>query len=230
MNKKVHRKIKSLPLSERPREKMMKLGTNALSDSELLAIILQSGTRENSAVDLAYHLISYFGNISELLKVTVEELCTFSGIGPAKAVKIKASLELAQRCVNKEILTKEKITTPEDVYQLLKFRFQSEDREHFALILLNSKHCLLKIELVSIGSLNTTIVHPREVFQRAIRAASSSLILVHNHPSGNPTPSQDDIDITHRLIKAGELLGIQVLDHVIIGEGEFFSFSRENML
>ncbi len=230
MNNKLHRKIKSLPSCDRPREKMCKLGAASLSESELMAIILQSGTREISAIELAHQILSYYGSLSELLKVSLEELCTFKGIGMAKAVKIKASLELAHRCINKEILAKEKITTPEDVFQIFRFRFLSEHREHFALVLLNTKNHLLRIELISIGSLDSTVVHPREVFQKAIRASSSAIILVHNHPSGHPKPSHDDIQLTERLADAGELLGIKVLDHVIIGGEQFFSFSREKLL
>ncbi len=230
MVKKSYRTIKSLPEYDRPRERFFKLGSEAVSDRELIAIILSTGTKKISALELADHILTEFNSISELMNVTVQELCQLQGVGKAKAVKIKAALELSSRCLSRELSKTEKVTGPEDVNKLLKFKFQHESREHFYLMLLNTKNLLIRIEPISIGSLNSTIVHPREVFRPAVRASASGVILIHNHPSGDPAPSTDDLELTDRLVSVGEMIGINVLDHVIIGTEDFFSFSRENYL
>ncbi len=230
MTKIVYRSIKSLPECDRPREKMLKLGPSALSDCELLAILVETGIKQTSALDLAREILDQFQSVTALSHVTVEELCSIPGIGPAKAMKVKAGLELANRCMARDIARREQINGPEDVYDLLRFRFLGENREHFAVLLMNTKNHLLKVEVVSIGSLDTSIVHPREVFSYAIKASSAAVILVHNHPSGNPEPSTEDKNLTSRLIKAGELLGISVLDHIIIGANDFFSFAKEQLI
>lgn len=225
-----YRTIKSLPEADRPRERFLKLGPEAISDSELIAIILGTGTKQSSALDLANSILSNYVSIFNLLQATISELCEIPGIGYAKSIKLKAAFELANRCMAREQLTMDKITSPEDIFRLMNFRLKTETREHFLAVMLNTKSYLLKIDLISIGSLNATIVHPREVFNRAIRASACGVILVHNHPSGDPEPSQDDIKLTNRLVAAGDLLGIPIMDHVIIGHQKFYSFSRENHL
>ncbi|OWZ83916.1 RadC family protein [Natranaerobius trueperi] len=230
MKKTEYRKIKSLPSWDRPREKLLKLGPNTLSESELLAIILETGTRNTSALELANEILTRFKSINHLFKVSIEELCTVQGVGVAKAVKIKAALELADKCLTRKLLATSKIEGPEDVYHLLKFRLQNENRECFVVVLVNTKNHLLKVETISVGSLDATIVHPREVFRLAVQMSSSGVILVHNHPSGDPEPSKNDIELTDKLLDAGKLLGIRVLDHVIVGHRGFFSFSNEQLL
>ena len=166
-------------------------------------------------------------SISDLSNVTLEELCNIKGIGRTKASKIIAAVNLGQRIYKSNIKSKLKITSPEDVYNAFSSEMCFLKREEFRVILLNTKNSVISTELISIGSLNSSIVHPREVFNKAIKKNSASVILIHNHPSGNPSPSKEDLVITRRLIEAGNIIGIKVLDHIIIGHGKFYSL-KEN--
>lgn len=222
--------IKDLAENERPMEKLCFRGSEALSDVELLAILIGSGTRKTSALDLAYQVLSKFGNHENMMEVTVEELQTIKGIGTSKASKIVAGLELGKRIRGRKSIRTYRIGSPEEVYDLYEERFRYENVEHFFVILLDTKNQIIGEVTVSIGDLNKTIVNPREVFKIAIKRSSNSIMLVHNHPSGDPRPSKDDIAITKRLIECGDLLGIKVLDHIIIGYNEFYSMKRENII
>ncbi|TYP57617.1 RadC family protein [Thermosediminibacter litoriperuensis] len=225
--------IKDLPREERPRERLQRYGAEVLSDAELLALLIRTGTVSESALVLAHRVLKGDGGKTGLefvARAGIEELSKIKGIGPAKAVQIKAAVELGRRisafCRSDDIV----ISSPVDVKKLLMEEMRFLEKEHFKVILLNVKNRVISIEEISIGSLNSSIVHPREVFKPAIKRSSAAIILVHNHPSGDPTPSREDIEITRRLVEAGRILGIDVLDHVIIGNPSYVSFKEKGLL
>lgn len=222
--------IKELPVSSRPRERLVDLGPEGLYDAELLAIILVSGTRQETALDLANRLLSEFGGLKGLLDVSVEELVAVSGIGIAKACQVKAALELAKRVMTWREDALPVIKSPADVAALVLEQMRHLDREHFRALCLDTKNRVIAVENISVGSLNASIVHPREVFKSAIRRSAAALILVHNHPSGDTRPSTEDVEVTRRLQEAGKLLGISVLDHIIIGDGKYLSMRERELL
>jgi len=203
--------------SDRPRERLWQRGAAALSTPELLAILLRTGVKGQSAVQVAQELLKGFLSLEELARAPVEALAKVKGVGPTKAIQLKAAFELARRLSESSPDRQRVISSPEDAAALVREEARTLDREEFGVLLLNTKNGLIKKCTVSRGSLNASIVEPREVFKDAIAASAASMILVHNHPSGDPTPSSEDIAITKRLVKAGELLNISVLDHVIIG-------------
>lgn len=205
-------RIKDITPNERPRERMLR--GEELSSAELLAIILVKGTRRENAIDISHRLISKYG-VEGLSKCSVKELTQIDGIGVAKALQIKAMFELFGR--QKKDIVGRQIGCAEDVYDYCSKRLSAKDKEHFMVILLDSKNRVIKEEIVSIGTLNSSLVHPREVFKSAIKESANSMILVHNHPSGDTTLSSEDIEVTQRLKDAGEILGIKVLDHLVVG-------------
>lgn len=210
-------------MESRPRERLLKEGAGALSDIELLAIMLRTGTMDMTALDLATLLLSKYRNLLGLMQVSVEELNSLKGIGLAKAAQIKAALELGRRVAVAAAGDGDSIRSPEDAAALVMEDMRHLDKEHFMALLLNVKNRVLAREIISIGTLNTSSVHPRELFKPAVRRSAASVILVHNHPSGDPSPSNEDLEVTRRLVEAGKILGIQVLDHLIIGDKEFVS-------
>jgi DNA repair protein RadC len=221
---KYHISIKDLPEQERPRERLIAYGPSSLSDRELLAIIIGSGTRSMSALDLAGALLSKSpdGSLKYLLKASLEELEGFPGVGRALAVRMKASAEIGRRlCLpnSRRVV----IQTPQDAGAILIEKTRHLEAEHFYVMLLDTKNRLLGLEVVSVGTLDASIVHPREVFKPSIRRSAAAVILAHNHPSGDPSPSHEDLSITTRLIEAGRILGIEVLDHLIVGDGRYVS-------
>lgn len=223
--------IKKMPISERPREKMITYGCQSLSNAELLAIILSTGTRDKTAIDLASGILNMSKDgLRTLRDCTIEELMQIKGVGLAKASQIIAAVELGKRIALTTKVNNYRIKGPEDVSNLLMEEMRYLNKEVFNIILLNTKHDVIAIENISIGSLNASIVHPREVFNRAIRRSSSAIILAHNHPSGDPKPSGEDINITKRLIEAGTIIGINVLDHIIIGDGIYFSMKEQELI
>jgi len=219
--------IKDLPEDERPRERLIKYGADVLSNAELIAIILGTGTKSESAILLAQRLIKDDRGIKFIIDSGVERLSSIKGIGIAKAVKLKAALELGRRLMAYSSNYNFTIKSPEDVINLVMDDMRYLNKEHFKIIMLNTKNRVIAIDTISVGSLNSSIVHPREVFKAAIERASSSIILVHNHPSGDPTPSKEDLDVTKRLFESGNILGIKVLDHIIIGNGKGISFKEK---
>jgi DNA repair protein RadC len=226
--------IHELPEQERPRERLAALGASALSDSELIAILLRTGVRGASAIDLGRQLINRFGSLGALARCSVPELMKTLGIGHAKAVQLAAAFELGHRLA-RERLAKQKMDSPELVFEMLGAEMRALTKESLRVVLLDTKLHLIKVHEISLGSLNESIAHPREIFQPAITYSAYAFILVHNHPSGDPTPSDADRRLTIRLNEASKLLQIQMLDHVIIGNGDngrnaYFSFREAGLI
>ncbi|RJP71362.1 MAG: JAB domain-containing protein [Candidatus Abyssobacteria bacterium SURF_17] len=215
--------IREMPPSERPRERLARRGPSSLKTSELLATLFRTGTRNLNALELADTMLNKFGSLTAMSRASTDELKAFGGIGFAKAVEIQAAFELGRRLATEEAQNRPVIKTAKDVARLMAPEMQSLDREHFKVLFLNTKNHVLQIHTVSIGSLNASVVHPRECFGPAIAAKAAAIILVHNHPSGDVEPSPEDLSLTRRLIAAGELLGIKVLDHVIIAGNRHLS-------
>ncbi|MCA1959048.1 MAG: DNA repair protein RadC [Nitrospira sp.] len=218
------------PESERPRERLLSKGPEALSDAQLLAILLRTGRRDSSAVQVAMELLCHVGGLSGLVKSGVEELCSVEGVGPAKAAQLKAALELGRRSLATPLSTGMRISSSADLFRHFYPVLRDRKQELFKVVLLDAKNAVIKETTISEGSLTLSIVHPREVFASAIRESAAGVIFLHNHPSGDPTPSQEDRRLTDRLVAAGRLLGISVLDHVIIGDGRYMSFADEGWL
>lgn len=222
--------IKELPVEFRPRERMISYGSEQLSASELLAIIIGSGTRDDSALTVAQRILNHPDGMGHLLGATVEELQQIKGVGPAKACQVKAAVELAKRIAALGGEIRPVIKSPQDIVDLLMEEMRFLDREHFKTVILNTKNQVLAMETVSVGSLNSSVVHPREVFKNPIKKSAAAIILVHNHPSGDPTPSSEDVAVTKRLVEGGKLLGIEVLDHVVIGDKRYVSLREKNLV
>lgn len=227
-------KIHEMPQDERPREKLIARGATALSDAELIAILLRTGLPGANAVDVATQLLQRYQSLNALSRCTVEEIADIPGIGPAKAVQLVAAFGLGQRLA-RETLAREKIDSPELVYALLAPEMRVLHKESLRVILLDTRYHLVRIQEVSLGSVNESIAHPRDVFRPAVIASAYAVIVVHNHPSGDPTPSQADHSLTRRLAEAAELLQIKLLDHIIIGapaegRGPYFSFKEAGVL
>jgi len=222
--------VRELPEEERPRERLLRFGVKTLSNSDLLAILIGSGSKDSSAITLANKLLSLNeGGISYLSQCEPGELSSIKGIGNAKASLLVASMELGKRIAVRPRDKKINVGSPKEVAKLFMEEMRYYKKEYFKVLLLNTKNELIMTEEVSVGTLNTAIVHPREVFNKAIQKSASSVILIHNHPSGNPTPSREDIDLTARLVESGKIIGIEVLDHIIIGDGEYLSFKEKSL-
>lgn len=219
-------RIKDISKENRPLERLEKQGPAVLSDAELLAVILKTGTREENVIDMSNRLISKFG-LDKLASCSLKELQNIKGIGKVKASQIVALFEFNKRQLNSKVKGNP-IKNAKDVFDYCSPLMSSLDREQFVVLHLNTKGQIIRYDKISVGTLNTSIVHPREVFKSAIKDNSNSIILVHNHPSGDPTPSEEDLEITKRLIDAGNLLGIKVLDHIIIGKERWWSW-MENL-
>ena len=221
--------IKQLPPELRPRERLLEASPSALSDGELLGLIFGIGSREKTAMELAGEVISEAGGLHGLYDVSVHELMRVNGIGEAKACITLAAVELGRRIGQVRNPGRPVISSPADVERLLRGRIAHLDRENFVVVLLNTKNEVIEASTVSVGTLGASLVHPREVFKPAVRASAASVILAHNHPSGKVEPSQEDREVTKRLGEAAGILGIEVLDHVIVGDG-YFSMKEHGML
>ena len=225
-----HTMIRDMPADERPRERLVKYGPEALSTPELLAIILRVGSSRGSAISLGQQLLSHFGSLKAIVKATVVELSAVPGVGTAKAAQIKAAFELGKRLATTTTDERPVVNRPEVAASLMMERMRYHDKEHFETLLLDTRNRCIAMRSVSIGSLNSNVAHPREVFHEAISHSAAAIIVAHNHPSGDPTPSKEDEGLTRRLVKSGEILGIQVLDHLIIGDGRWISMKEKGLM
>ncbi|MEK8131351.1 DNA repair protein RadC [Paenibacillus filicis] len=222
--------LRDVPNEDRPRERMLQHGAEALSNAELLAILLRTGTIAESAVRLAERLLRESGGLRKLADVSIEQLTEIKGIGAAKALQIKAGIELGRRMARSAMNETVTIRSPQDAAALLMEDMRYLQKEHFVCLFLNTKNHVIGQETLSMGSLNASIVHPREVFRAAIKRSSASIVCAHNHPSGDPTPSPEDIQLTQRLVEAGEIVGIEILDHLVIGDRRFVSLKELGLM
>jgi DNA repair protein RadC len=224
--------IKDWPAEDRPREKLLAKGPQSLSDTELLAIILRNGNASTgeSAIDHARLLLGQFGGLKGMEEAASSDLGKVKGIGPAKIAQIKASLELARRIGSHKWEPGQSLRSSEDVFRHFRDDLEKEKRELFYVVLLNNKNKKIRDVKISEGSLTASLVHPREVYNPVIRESAAAVIFVHNHPSGDPAPSPEDIEITRRLKEVGDVMGIRVLDHVVVGRDRYFSFNDKGML
>lgn len=226
----MRKSIKEFDQEDRPREKLISKGADSLSDEELLAIIIGTGTREKNVVELSREILQTF-TYESLSDIEVSELTKIKGIKSAKASSIVASLRFGQRIAQKTMERKIiKISSSEDIYNYLKNELADKKNEYFYAILLDTKNVIISKEVISMGILDASLVHPREAFKLAVKKSAKSIIFAHNHPSGDYTPSNDDFKTTQRLVQAGEILDIEVLDHIIIGKDGYYSFKKENFL
>jgi DNA repair protein RadC len=222
-------RIADLQLADRPRERMANQGAGALAEAELVAILLRTGTRGISALRLAEALLQDCGGVAGLRHVRYDELCGRHGIGSAKAAQMLAAIELGRRFAKAELSPRRTIQSPEDVAELLRYEIGGREQEHLVAVLLDTRNRLLQIVEVYVGSLNTSVVRIGEVFRAAVRANAAALIVAHNHPSGDPTPSPEDVAVTRSLVEAGRLLDIEVLDHLIIGKDRHLSLRQAGL-
>ena len=230
MNKESSFTVRDLPRQERPRERLQKFGAEALSAQELLALVIGRGIPKKSVMNIAQELLAKFGNIKAISQATIEELSEIKGIGFAKAAQLKACFELGKREELEPELKNFDIKDPESVVRAIRTSIKDKAKEHFKLILLNPRNKIIGISTISIGTLNASLVHPREVFKDAIVHSAASVVLAHNHPSGDPEPSEDDLKITKKLVDSGKILGIEVLDHIIIAKNGFKSLANEGLI
>lgn len=219
--------IRDYPQNERPRERFIQNGPQSLSNHELLALLLGTGSREESVLQLANRMLSQFEGLRLLKDATLEELTQIKGIGTAKAIHVLAAVEIGRRIANHTLDERYVIRSPEDGAKYLMNDMRFLTQEHFVCLYLNTKNQVIHKQTIFIGSLNASIVHPREVFKEAVRRSAASVICVHNHPSGDPTPSREDIEVTKRLAESGKIVGIELLDHLIIGENKYVSLKEK---
>lgn len=222
-------KIKEIPSNERPRERLKELGAENLSDKELLAIILKTGSKNKNATDLAIEILKSY-KIIELKQASVNSLMKIKGIGEVKAIEILATVELGKRIYKSQQNKLKKITTPEEIWKSIKDLFTDKKQEHFYAFYFNSKKELIDKKLLFIGTVNESVVHPREIFKEAYRLSASCIVCAHNHPTNNIKPSSADIYFTKQLMKIGKIQGIPIIDHIIVGENNYYSFYEHNRL
>jgi len=223
-------RIADLPEDQRPRERLIQHGAEALTEAELLAIILRTGDGTLSALDLAQHMLERCQGFRGLDASSIDELCEIRGVGPAKAAQIKAALAIGRKLLDAKPPERQQIQTSRDVFDYLHSRLRNQPREVFIMLLLTLRNKLIKEQKLFEGTLDESLVAPREVLKEAINGKAAAVIFVHNHPSGEPSPSQNDREITKQLVAACKTAGVNVLDHVIIGDGKFFSFADEGLL
>lgn len=227
-------RMKDMPVEDRPYEKLEKSGAENLTDAELLAVIIRTGSRNDTSLDLTRRIINRYSDgkgLGYLKKASISQLCEIKGVGRVKAIQIKAAVELGARLSKPPLVNgKVKISSPDDIGSMYMEKFRQSSREYFIVLVLNTRNEVIKELNISIGSLSETVVHPREVFSEVIKQPAAAVILMHNHPSGDSSPSKNDKQTTNRLADAGKILGIKILDHVIIGDGNIFSFKENGLL
>lgn len=223
-------KVKDWPENERPRERLLKHGADNLSDAQLLAIILRTGSGEKGVLSLAMSLLEAFGDMRNIDSASISELASLKGLGTAKIAQIKAAFELGKRLMSESSANKPVFSSGHSVYSYFSPRFKNLKKELFISLLLDTKNRLIREFRVSEGTLTNSLIHPREAFREAVKESAASVIFVHNHPSGDPSPSRDDMAVTERLKTAGEIIGIRMLDHIIIGDGKYVSLKEKGVL
>lgn len=222
--------LRDVPEEERPRERMIRKGREHLSNVELIALLLRTGSTGESVMALAQRVLSQTGGLKGIAQLSYHELTKIHGIGPAKAVQILAGIELGQRLMKALPEEKDAIRCPSDAAQLVMEEMRFLQQEHFVCMFLDTKNRVIEKKCIFIGSLNSSVVHPREIFREAIRCSAAGVICAHNHPSGDPTPSQEDFEITKRLFNAGEMIGIELIDHLIIGDQLYYSMREKGVI
>ena len=222
--------IRDVHLDDRPRERLKRQGADSLSNQELLAILLRTGTKQESVLYVANRVLTHFEQLHELKNATIEEIMCIKGIGEAKAIQLLAAIELGRRLHKQRTDERFTIRSPHDAARYLMPDMSSLLQENFVTLFLNVKNQIIHQQTIFIGSLNASIVHPREIFREAVKRSAASIICAHNHPSGNPSPSSEDIDVTKRLQEAGLIIGIELLDHVIIGDHQFISLKEKGYM
>lgn len=232
--------VRDLPKSERPRERFIEHGASKLSSPEILSLILNTGSKGESVMMLSQRLIMNFGSLSGIMNASLEDLKNVKGLGETKAAKLMACFEFAKRAVNEQRVYEEKdenlrkkynsVTSPDEIYRIINSKITNYSKEHFYVVSLDVRNNFIGIDEISVGTLTASLVHPRETFESAIKRHAAQIIIAHNHPSGNTDPSEDDLKITKRLVEAGKIMGIEVLDHLIITNKEFFSFKEKFLI
>jgi DNA repair protein RadC len=222
--------MREMPHEERPRERLAQLGAEALSNAELLAVLFRTGTREVGAVALAERVIQYFGGLRGLSRASIDELMQVPGLGSVKSIEVKAALELGKRLAAHTEHDRPRVRSAQDLADLLMIRYKDCETEQFKCVLLNTKNEVLRVVDVSSGGLDATMALPRDVFRQAVREGAPALAVTHNHPSGDPEPSRDDVALTKRLSESAALLGLRLLDHIVFGDGRYVSFKERGLL
>ncbi|WP_281190852.1 RadC family protein [Staphylococcus schleiferi] len=221
-------RIRDLSIDEKPKERLIQFGSQVLSNTELLAILINTGSRGHSSIDIASNMLSQCQSLSQIKNLSLAELESFEGIGRNKAVTLLSVFEICQRLAREKTRTlSEPIHTPQQIAERFYPKFNGCHQEHFVLIILNTKHQIIHEQTLFIGTLNSAVIHPREIFKTALKWSAHAIIVLHNHPSGDPTPSKADIETTKRLIVCGEAMGIDVLDHIIVGDSNYVSILSE---
>lgn len=218
------------PVPDGPRERLERLGPECLSDAELTALLIRTGTRDHDALTLSRRLLQSAGGLTGLAELSLSQLAAQPGLGTVKSASVLAAGELGRRLAGRRLERGAVIRAPEDIYRHFDHRMRYRHQELFVVLLLDGRHRVIRESQISQGTLNASLVHPREVFRAAVRESAAALVLVHNHPSGDPTPSAEDFEVTRRLVEVGELLGIRVMDHVVIAERGFYSFREQGQL
>lgn len=222
--------IKEIPLEERPRERFLKYPKSTIANHELVAIILRTGSRQESVIELSKRILYKYDNLKALSNAPIKDLMKIKGIGTSKAIELLAAFELGKRVIKENFNVQVKLHSPESIYLYLKDDLEMKMQEHFIALYLNTKGELVKKETLFIGSLNSSLIHPRELFKHAVLNSAATIIVSHNHPSGDPTPSQSDIDITKLLHKNSIMMDIELLDHIIIGKDRYYSFKEKGII
>jgi DNA repair protein RadC len=222
--------MKTIAAHDRPREKLARAGAAALGDNELVAIVIGQGQQRASALDLANGLLASLGGVAGLARAARDELMRISGIGPARAAQLVAAMELGRRCITRATTDRVQLVGPRAVAEYLLPQYGGRRVEQFGVLLLDTKHRVVRTTILSVGTLDASIVHPRDVFREAVTGGAAAIVLFHNHPSGDPEPSREDSRLTERLIAAGVLMGINVIDHVILGDTSYFSYREKGFV
>lgn len=221
--------IKDIPISERPRERLMEYGVDSLSNEELLSIILKTGTKNNSVKKLSINILQKYNNITNLKDININDIMKINGIGKVKAIELIASIELGKRVYTNAYKEKIKISNSYDIYTYFKTKLKDKKQEYFYVLYLDNKKKIIENKLLYVGTINKSVVHPREIFKNAYLNSASYIVCIHNHPSGDPHPSKEDILLTKNLKEIGKLNNIPILDHIIIGDVSYYSFFEEGI-